>query len=505
MKRRFVKYVILSIILLLAACGKKADYAIVIPKDASIVATFDFQRIFTESGLLAKENNQAKRTFVESFEKNGAEVESIEKFLKNPTEMGIDFNQKAFAFTHAQTNSTAMVFPVADKDKLKSAFLSFTNLVGDAETFVEEDGYSWAFGYSLCIAMNDELCVIVHNVDENKESLKHIVATWLTHEQEASFLSSKYFDDLQNLKGEVGVFASNTGLPVDMSKLSNFISSDKFDLSDVSHLVDFSFEKGRIVVDSRILYKDSKLRDWLSKQFTSSKKLNAKSLAKLPKNTPFWFAIGIDGKSLYDFLLEHPTYGKQVKNLNYAFDFEDAVCSIEGDCALAYPYGLFLDVKNDEILRICVRTIGSLGRLVGLRLGEKQNNQYELIDDSHLLKRWLNLDVNLNMGMKDDTFYLMATKDSCSKLSNENTLASAPWASDVKGNLLFFMVNFQGENKLLDEYIYSRKSGKLIENYLSYVSYSQKDIKFNRIVVAFKNQQLNALQQMMDMLAFEFN
>ncbi len=143
MKKQFIKYAMLSLVLLLTACGKNAEYAKVIPADVNLVATFDCQRILEESDLMASQENESQKQFFESIKKNlsAGETELFEQLMANPNELGLDWTQKAFAFVQTESEIGAMLFPVVDAQKLKTALITFSGSKIRGRKFTDEEGY----------------------------------------------------------------------------------------------------------------------------------------------------------------------------------------------------------------------------------------------------------------------------------------------------------------------------------------------------------------------------
>lgn len=507
MNRLVINCTFLILALLLSACGREADYAKVIPVDAKIVFTLDCQRILDESGLSATSENEKVQQFTKSIKKNltASETELFNLILTNPTELGVDWSKKVYGFIQSNTNIAALVLPVTDAETLKSTFLSYVGKRVRGHQFVDEEGFSWASGRHFDVAVANQVCVFILTPgNEKPATLKHRVATWLNQKENESFISTKYHDQLLDLHGEVGFYASITSLPENMSMMSSVVHSEDMDVSSIKYLADVSFEEGQIVAKGKILYEDAIMRDWLVKQEKACKNLKAKSLAYLPKTTPLWFGIGLDGNELFQLLLNHPTYGKQLQRMSLPLDLEGVIRSIDGDVSITYPSGIFVDVKNDEILRVCVGAISTMGRFLGLDLNEVHDNQYQLVDQNHRVSNWLNKNVELTMGMNDDSFYLLTEQPVLDKLPNDSSLLSMPWAEEVDNNLLFLAFNFQEGDDIINVYSPSRKISRSVQSYFSYASYSQKDIENNTIVLALKDQKRNVLEQLLEWYFIHF-
>lgn len=500
MRKQLVKYALLSIVLLLAACGKEAEYANVIPSDVTIVASFDCKRILEESGLLAPEKNESQQHFIESFKRNlsAGESELFDQILSNPNEVGVDWSQKAYFFSTGTDKIKSVLLPVIDAEKLKASLIAFGGSKIRGRKFIEEEGYSWASARNFYIALNDKACLLITDTDVPVDALKQRVSLWLNQPEDDSFVSNKYFDDLLDVDGEIGVFAPLSALHENISMLSSLIYSEDMDISTVKYLADISFEKGKIVADGQILYEDKKFREWMHEQESIFKKLSTNSLEFLPKSTPIWFGIGLDGDELYDHLLEHPTYGKKLNNMRLPLDLEGITRSIDGNFTMAYPYGLFIDVQNDQLLRICVGAIETMGHFMGISLTEQDHDQYTVMDQGRRLSSWLNLDEQLSFGMKDDTFYFLTTSEGTRELGKEQSLVATPWADNVDDTMLFLAVNLEESKKLINQYSVSHKQVRIFTNYFNYLTYSQKNIDTNTIELLLVDQDRNVLEQLFE-------
>ena len=502
MRKLFIKYAILSVVLLLVGCGKESEYAKVVPVDAELVATFDCERIMKESGLFAEHASDTQKQFLETFQKNLSvgETELLERIFSNPQEAGIDWSKKIYAFVQSQTHIAAFVIPVSDAERLKASILAFWGPSIKGRKFIDDDLCSWAVSRQFQIAVTNEVCMVVTSGGaEKSQTIKELVTEWLSQPEEQSFISTDYNELLLDLDGEIGLYASMSSLPENMSIMASMAYSEDMDVNSVKYLADVSFKKGEVVAKGKILFEDSDLHEWVKNQGEVFKKLDGNSLAYLPQNTPFWFGVGLNGNDLFDRLLEHPTYGKQLQNMSLPLDIEGVIRSIDGDLSIAYPTGLFVDVKNDEILRICVGAVKTMGRFIGLDLQELAKDQYELVDENHTLSRILQKESKLQVGMKDDSFYLLTSAESTKEMSKEESLVAVPWADQVEDNLLFMAFNFRYGSELVDKYSHNRRKSKVLADYFNYISYSQTDIEKNTIILSFTDQERNVLEQLLEL------
>lgn len=258
-----LKYAMLGLTLFLAACGKKADYAVVVPTDVDFVAMLDCKRIFTESGLLVNDSGEQQSEIHNLLKKKSRkEHELFQTFLSNPNEVGIDWSQRAYVFEQSQSNVKVCVLPVLDKEKLRTSILDLAGSQIRGGKFYEEDGYLWASGRHYNIAINEKVCIIIPAVGrERVEGLKARVSTWLTQEENASFVSTKYHEMLQDQDGEVGIYASMSSLPENASFMASMAYSEDMDINTIKYLADISFGDGKLTANGKLLYEDSAMKE----------------------------------------------------------------------------------------------------------------------------------------------------------------------------------------------------------------------------------------------------
>ena len=502
MRNKFISYTLLSIVLFLVSCGKDTEYSKIIPADVDMVAAFDCERIMKESGLLNTTPNDSQAEFKAMLQKNlsAGEEELLDKIFSNPQEVGVDWTRKVYSFVPTDKQVIAFLFPISDINKLKNSIQTFAGKRLKGKSFGDEGNYSSAVIDRSLVAVTDQACLILSPTQRiNINELKEIASSWLDQTDKASFVSTDYHDMLLDLDGEIGVFASMKSLPENISVMASMAYPEDMDIRRMNYLMEVSFEKGKLVADGKLLFEDEKLRDWFKNNIRASKRLKGSSLSSLPKSTPLWMGIGLKGDDLFDIISEHPVYGKELEKMRLPFDLEGVVRSINGDFSFAFPHGLFVDVENDEILKICVGGITTMGRFIGIDLNEIGKDQYQLIDGSRSVSRFLGKEVDLQMGMKDDSFYLVTDGKAMNSLSKEETLASAPWADDVDDNVFFTAYNFQTATDLTNKYTNSRKQRDILLNYFDYITYAQKDFENNQFILSFVNQERNVIEQLIEL------
>ena len=503
MRKLFISYTLFCMVMFLVSCGQTAEYAKVIPAEVDLVATFDSERIIEESGLLNENLGESQLKFKELIKKNlsAGEEELLDQIFSNPQEIGIDWSGKVYAFVPAKMELTAFLFPVSDAEKLKNSVKTFAGRKMKDRTFKDEECFAAAIVNRSLVAITEQVGLILTPKDgTNPKTLKELASTWFKQSEKSSFMSSPYFDKLSNLDGEIGLFASLERLPENISVMASMAYAEDMDISSIKYLMDISFEKGQVVADGKLMFEDKSIRDFIHKNFNATQPLKGTSLSSLPKSTPVWMGFGVDGNEFFDLISEHPVYGKELEKMSLPLDLEGMIRSIDGDFSFAYPHGIFIDVKNDEILKICVGAIKTMGRFLRLDLNEIGEDQYQVTDESRTISRFLGIKSDIQIGMKDDSFYLVTNAKALDNLNKEETLASTPWAKEVDKNYVFMAFNIKEGANLASKYVKKGKNQDTNLKYFDFVTYSQKDIDSNKIVLSLVDQQRNVIEQLIELL-----
>lgn len=502
MNRALLKIILICFVFSFVACNKETEQTKVIPADVDYVASFDCEAILTQIGAHSSFTGTHPNHLLDlsSSNQNNSLNFIVTNIVSQSSETGIDWSEKMFSFRPSGSSLVTLLLPIKDAIQFKKFLLELANMNKFSGAITEAPLFSWVSISNLHIAFTDKVCfVILNDLLQSEDELNAKVSNWLTLEREQSFVSTQYYSQLIHLDGEIGIYSLLNHLPENLSLLASLVSSEDADLSSLRYLANISLEAGKIVAEGQLLFEDTNLRDSFSQIEKSCTTLNGKSLAYLPKQTPLWFAIGLDGDQLFEQLSEHPSYKHQMNNSVLPLDFESLIRSVDGDVSVSYPNGLFIDVKNDELLKVFVHGIQTMGRFIGLDLEQVDNKQYQLVDDNHRIAKWLGMDIDLNMGMIDQSFYVQTTQVGEKLLTKDQSLVSAPWAREVNGNKLFLALNIQESIKLFDKYVSSETEGQLLQHYFDYFTYGQKRLEQNVIELSFVDKQRSVLEQLLEL------
>ena len=121
MRKGIWGFALVAIVLLMASCSSKSEYANAIPKDAAMVMSFDFKTMAEKSGINGKGGEKVVAKLTDAL-KSGLEGEAYktaEKIIQNPSESGLSFTDKVYMFITPHSNAFALLAKVDDEGKVE--------------------------------------------------------------------------------------------------------------------------------------------------------------------------------------------------------------------------------------------------------------------------------------------------------------------------------------------------------------------------------------------------
>lgn len=441
MRKTIWGFALLVVVVLLASCSKSSEYTNVIPKDAAIVASFDFKEMAQKSGINGKEGEAVVTKLTDAL-KSGLEGEAYttaEKIVKNPAETGLSFTDKVYLFVTPNSDAYALVAKVASESKVESLMRSLEDqqLCSDLKS---ESGCTWTnLGNGLC-AYNGDTFLLVGTLDRNPEDMKGTLLAWMRQDATNSFASTQDFTKLSSAKGDINMVVNMSVLPREATMQMRMGMSADLKLEDIKCLVSTRFEKGKIVIDYESLIENKELIALYEKQTETSTLLKGKYMEYFPANTLLWASGNFNGEAIYNLLCENPTIKQSLENPMLPIDLKTIFSSIHGDIAVGYSslvnndLLVYADVTNKEFLK----TFEDLRPLLAMSGGQMKLNstgpdQYEF--------RMYNQ--SIWFGVKDNMFYLSDNEQMADEAGRRYgvSLQNTPWAGEVTRNRSFIAFN----------------------------------------------------------------
>jgi len=441
MRKSILGFTLLAVVMLLASCSPKSEYANAIPKDAAMVMSFDFKAMADKSGINGKEGEKIVTKLTDAL-KSGLEGEAYktaEKIIQNPSESGLSFTDKVYLFITPHSTAFALLAKVDSESKVKDLLNALKNEQICTE-LKSESGCTWTqMGDALC-AFNNGTFLLMGSNKGDAPSLKGTLLALMRQDTENSFAKTNDFAKLSSAKGEIATVMNMSFIPNDLTMQMRMGMPADLKLEDIKYLLSATFEKGKVVIDMETLIENKDLIAMYEKQSEASAPIKGTYMEYFPANTLFWASGNINGKGIYDLMCQNPTIKQSLENPMLSVDIEKIFSSIQGDIAIGYTsltdqdLLVYADVTNKDFLQ----SFEDLRPLLAMTGGQMQLNstgkdQYEF--RMYRQSIWF--------GVKDNMFYISNNE----KLADEAgrhygvSLQNTPWAGEVTKNRFFMVFN----------------------------------------------------------------
>lgn len=512
MRTKLWNYLALALLMCLAACTEKSEYAWVIPQDASAVASANLTNLTVKSGL-TQEKNQAALAHLRKSLTQGLPAEQakmLDGILTNPQESGIDFTQPVYTFQMPDKTTWGLVACVKESDKLHDLVDVLAGQQLCAQ-LTEQDGASWTETESMVLAFTDNKALVASaSKGADMAALKQQAKGWLEAGKERSFAQTEQFRQMKEAKGDIACTLTMDLLPPDLRSLIQSGLPPETKMSDMSVLTVSRFEKGKMVTDMHLVCTNKELKKLAEERIAAFGKLNNKFMNFYPEHTFCWMALRTDGEKLYDLLEKQQTLAG-ISKLTKSVDLKTALSSINGVVTLGAgiteddipQFALFAEVKNTGFLQEMVNQLKPLVALSSkyVRLVPTGKDRYELQLANGSMFGMGEGPTAVCLGVRDGYFYLTNDKLSLDEGVQGKTLAKSAWNSQVDGKRFFFSMDMVGGRDLINKSIppKNRDAAQLVLNTLSYLTFELKDAETVSMTLASTDPETNMLEQWTDL------
>lgn len=506
-KTKSILAVLVVMTVFMASCSKKAEYVNAIPADASAVVSIDLKSLAEKAGLNGKDNETMKQKMLDALKNDltAASFQHLEKIIKSPTESGIDIKAPVYFFNAVSFPYPTVVAKVGNIDNLRTS-IEVMAKEQISQPIAEGDGYSFALvGSDNLLAFNETtaLFVGVHGTTET-DAAKQAITGLLKQTTENSINKNIAFQKMQKSKGDVTFFASMDAIPETYARQINAGIPSEISLKDLSIIGGLVFDNGKIAINFENYSENEQVNALLKKQEKANKKLSNTFLKNFPESTLAFLTIGANGEELYNLLSDNQEFRNSV-SIAKADDVKKLFNSLNGDISVglinvtmnsAPTFAAYAEVKNGDALK----TIYANKAQLGLGRGE---DILQLSENEYVYKT---KGMNIFFGVRGKELY--ATND---ELLYKNigkpvdkSIEDAPYASDIKGKGLFFVIN---ANAILDLPVVKMLAGMGGEEFQTYyklgsqVSYfevTSENGEKTEIALILKDKEVNALKQIID-------
>lgn len=440
-----------AVSMLVVSCGGSADYRNFLPADSFMTMSVNPASLLQKSDAgdigqhplfirLKAELDKAEGITAE-------EKEYLLALLKNPCESGVDLKKDLFFFMsmdgamQSPNVRGGMLLPVGDKAKLDALLARIGEKSGIAPR--HEGGVSViALGEDssvsgLC-AYND-VAVMLYFAQGSPESAIDAVKKLFAQKCGESLMGDKVVADQLSEKNDINMVMVYSALASMLDSNPMVGSMPMMDaLKGATLASSVNFEKGRIVCDAAMSYKDKESEQKMMDFYAYVKPQTGALLRYVPRNTIGAMAYGLNGEKTYSVFSAMPGYGMlmanpMVKQVMDAFS-GDCVISFSGMTADGqYPVAsLLAQVKDPAVLQTIV------SNLSGMPIQKAGEGEYTISMGG----------VTVLFGVKGDVLYCTTDAVVKSALDGADIESLASMSKIFKGQSGSFYVDFEGVTAL---------------------------------------------------------
>ncbi len=351
-KKYFLQGMLLAtMILLLAACGKKKEYAKLIPRDAAIVVMTQPKALVQSLGGTAA----IEKFIVQS------DNELLKSLLSSPEEAGVDAAEQAYLFATLNRDEPTLLMKLKKKSALEQ-WLEKMHQQGMSDKLQRRGDFSWTFfkGQGYC-AFTDELVVWVHAPLVAPEIVLTRLSQLLRQDEEESFLSTNSFQQLSELDENIAFYLSLSTLP-NAEEISSLLGlPTSLSAEDLRVRGGLTLHPEKLSLTAHYYSDNKELDDFLKEQSNESHALSKKFLRYIPENVLGCLNIKLQADT-YSKLGSLSQTGNAVSTLIQfsGIDAEAFLNSLEGDLTFAVSVP---DTGNESFSLFCyAETSGDVTR-----------------------------------------------------------------------------------------------------------------------------------------------
>lgn len=446
--------------MLVVSCGGGADYRNLLPADSFMTMSVNPASLMQKGEAGDIEQHplfvRLKAELDKTEGMTAEEKEYLLTLLKNPCESGIDLKKDLFFFMSMESMGNmniqapnvrgGLLLPVGDKAKLDALVARINEKSG--ATLVNEGGISVIKlgeedSVSALCAYND-VAFIVYGAQNASENAMETVKKLFAQKGSESLMGDKVVAEQLSKNNDINMVMVYSSLASIMESNPMMSSIPVMDALKGATLVSsVNFEKGRIVMDAAMSYKDKESEQKMMDFYAYVKPQTGALLRYVPQNTVGAMAYGLDGAKMYSVFSAMPGYGMlmanpMVKQVMDAFD-GDCVISFSGMTADGrYPVASLLAQVKDPAV---VQTI--LSNIPGMPVQQTAEGEYTMDMGG----------VSVMFGVKGDVLYCSTDAVVKSALDGAQIESLASMSKIFKGQSGTFFVDFKSVNMLVAQLV----------------------------------------------------
>lgn len=494
MKR--ISYILLiTLVTILAGCSKKYDYTDVIPRDASMVISVDFNKLYQKSNIDKSGNGKIFKSQLDNLIKDffsNMDEDDINSILHNPNQTGIDFTNKGYVFIGRESKTYGLLFKVSNKKNILK-FDSSKNQI----SFKKEHGYNVFTSDNFIIIFNDTAFLVLSSNYPTDESLRQYAFSLMEENKEKECPAE--LKSLFDKQDDLSAYFDMNFIPDGMISSARMGMSGELLLKDLKFITTANFETGKIDVLIDNITEESNLVEIFEKYSKAFSPMGDKFLDMFPSNTLLYVGTRLKGSVLHQLLQENPAISYALTNSDIPLDMNRVLSSIQGDVTIGIhslenrTFSLYAEV-NDSFLDDTLTELQTfVGSAQGMASIQKVSDNLYLFQAFPFMKLWF--------GGYRNVFFI-TNSAFCSNFFGEPykvSLKQKKWSENIQGNIISGAIDI---NKLLkDADVSPYNQTAIILQPFDYISFFAHDWKQLHLELVSKDKSRNVLEQAIDLIS----
>lgn len=505
MKTRFLNHLCAGLVALVVAgsCSSPAEYTNAIPADVTEVLSIDLQSLAVKAGADLPENEALLKKLGQSLTGgSGTEAaQKLEAFLQHPSEAGIDFAKPVYVFNAEESGVQGVVAAMLEADKLKS-FLKATQAETQFADVSEKDGYSFTYNDQAFAAFNATTLLVLDTPETMDIAQMHKdAARLLGQHKEQSAQGQPAFRQMMEKQGDIRIMVNQGSLLKLYPQVLSAQLPDSLYKQKIRYISGVSFETGRIMAQWELLPEDEMSKKWMEKQLQMSLPIDPQFATLFPASSLCYFNIGLDGEQMGEEVLKNQQVARMLPGEQQEM-LRQVLAAVKGDVAFsltgidmkqeAPSFLLYAETKDASLPDLLYEEARKRGEATRLDNGDYRLRQKKLI---------------AYIGMRDGRFF--ATNDEAlyqqAGKQCQPSILDTPFGKGQADQHIRFVLNTEAVFNLPLVKMAMGFLGTKYQaaaNILENISYLEMTSDTNQAqgVLQLKNQETNALKQLVDQL-----
>lgn len=504
MVKKFVQATFVVFLMLFVACSPKTEYTHALPKSASVVMAFELDEMAQKASLYAPEGHlvisKLKSLVKGGLQGNAAQL--VERIIDQPSESGLSFKEKVYLFATPHAEVLAILVKVDDESKIKS-LLRMLEKESIATPIREESGCNWTqVGSALC-AFNNGTFLLLQPSKGDASSMKGTLLSLMRQKEGEGFASLPEFAKIEADGNDISSIFNLSALPYEMTTPLRMGLSADIRLEDIQYFITGNFEQGKVVFESESLIQNPKIQDFFDAMDNVFQPIQGKYLDYNQGNTAVWAGARIQGKELYQMLIQNPTIKQVLNNPILPVDVECILSSVDGDIAIGVStnntqhFMLYAEVSNSDFLKT-FEDLRPLLAMTGGQITLENVNENEYLMRTYEGYYWF--------GVKNNYLYVTNKRLWAEEAGRTYgaSMGVKSWSKEVIDNRLFTSVNLQVISNSHISLIDNKQMVAMLNVLFSqcdYFNLSIPDWRHGKAELALKEKNQNILQIIVNLLS----